>query len=201
MRVHASIRRRRPRAQRAFTLIELAIVVCIVGVLAVLGILGYQRYRATARMSEATTMTSAIRAAQQAYKVEHGVFAEVSVNQASLYPTAAPGKFVTQWGKDCNNCKNGDPNGWRKLAVEPHEPVMYGYATVAGIGGASLTSEPPPMGAQTNGFTPPSDEPELKATDPYFVTVAWGDTDGNGKPCIVLSYSTSNQLVIQAAGE
>jgi type IV pilus assembly protein PilA len=177
--------------------------VCIVGILAVLGVLGYRRYAATSRMSEATTMTSGIRAAQEAYKVERGVYAAVSTDQKALYPTkTTPGKYVTAWGVPCTNCVGGDPHGWRKLAVEPEGPVMYGYATVAGVGGTSLAGESAPEGFKAESLAGVSaPEKELKATDPYYVTVAWGDTDGNGKPCIILSYSTSNQLVIQAPGE
>ncbi|MDB4935116.1 MAG: pilA1 [Labilithrix sp.] len=205
MRLHASARlgaaRRRGRA-RGFTLIELSIIVCIVGVLAVLGFLGYRRYVATARTSEATHLTSGIRMAQEAYKTEKGVYAAVSANQDSLYPSTTPGKFVTAWGGSCINCKDGDPNGWKRLAVNPHDPVMFGYATVAGVGGNELAAEPPPRGRESD-FGPGigSDQGQLKATDPYYVTVARGDTDGDGRPCIVLSYSTSTQLVVQAAGE
>jgi type IV pilus assembly protein PilA len=201
MQAHTSIRSRARARARAFTLIELAIVVCIVGVLAVLGILGYRRYMATARTSEATKMTAGIRAAQEAYKTERGVYAAVSTDQNALYPAKTkPGKFVTAWGAACSNCVGGDPNGWTKLAVDPHEPVMFGYATVAGVGGSSLAGETGTEGLNTNGLTN-SGAGELKETDPYYVTVAWGDTDGDGIPCIVLSYSTSNQFVVQAAGE
>ena len=185
-------------ARRAFTLIELMIVVAIVGILAVLGVLGYRRYTATAHMAEATNLTGHIRAAQEAFKTEKGVYAEVSGSTSSFYPAAAPGSFVTQWGEDCKNCKGGDVDGWKKLAVTPSGPVMFGYATVAGVGAGAYSGEGAPPKASMAAPLPPD---ELKPTSPYFVTVAWGDTNADGTPCIVTAYSFSNQLVIQSAGE
>jgi type IV pilus assembly protein PilA len=193
MHAFSSHRRRARLHARGFTLIELSVVVVVVGILAVLAILGYRRYTATARSAEAKHVTSGIRMAQEAYKTEKGIYAAVSSNDTSYYPAATPGKFVTAWGGPCGNCASGDPNGWKRLAVSPGEPVMFGYATVANIGGVGGgVGVGAPMIA---GVMP------LAATDPFYVTVAWGDTDGNGIPCKVLSYSTSNVLVVQSEGE
>jgi len=187
----------RSRAQRrAFTLVEVAIVVVIIGVLAVLGIAGYRRYTATARMAEATNMTGDIRAAQEAFRREKGVYASVSNDTGSFYPAITPGKFVTEWGGDCTNCKIGS-DGWRTLPVHPSQPVMFGYATVAGVGDLGSQSAPPK--ASLAIATPALST--LAATDPYYITIAWGDSNGDGTPCIVTGYSFSNQLVIEAAGE
>jgi type IV pilus assembly protein PilA len=195
------LRYRRARS-RAFTLVELAVVVVVVGILAVIGVVVYSRQRATARTSEATNMTAGIRTAQEAFKSERGIYAAVSTNTSAFYPAAAPGQFVTQWGGACSNCVDGDPNGWKKLSMHTAGPVMYGYATVAGIGAAGLGGTASPLSSQaTMAAANAEAATTLKATDPYYVTVAWGDTDGNSVPCIVMSYSTSNQLVIQSEGE
>jgi type IV pilus assembly protein PilA len=175
-------RAHRRSRQHGFTLIELMIVVVVVGILGVLAILGYRKYAATARTAEAKQVTGGIRAAQEAYKTEKGVYAAVSNSDTSFYPADKPGPFVKAWGGDCINCVDG-PNGWRHLAVEPGAPVMFGYATIAGVGGGNG-----PLAV-------------LKATDPFYVTVAQGDIDGDGIPCIVTSYSTSNQLLVQSEGE
>jgi type IV pilus assembly protein PilA len=198
MRMHAfSSHRRRARLRaHGFTLIELSVVVVVVGILAVLAILGYRRYTATARSAEAKQVTAGIRMAQEAFKTEKGIYAAVSSDDTSYYPAATPGKFVTAWGGPCGNCASGDPDGWKKLAVSPGEPVMFGYATVAGLGGAAPAGGGPAMvAAAAAAFAP------LKATDPFYLTVAWGDYDGDGIPCTVTSYSTSNQLVVQGEGE
>jgi prepilin-type N-terminal cleavage/methylation domain-containing protein len=195
------LRLRRARS-RAFTLVELAIVVVVVGILSVIGIVAYSRQRATARTAEATNLTAGIRTAQEAFKSESGIYAAVSTNASSFYPASSPGRFVTQWGGACTNCVGGDPDGWKKLSMHASGPVMYGYATVAGVGAAGLAGAPPPPSSQPMTASALANAATvLKATDPYYLTVAWGDTDGNGTPCIVMSYSTSNQLVIQAEGE
>lgn len=193
-----AFRSHRSRARlrtRGFTLIELSIVVVVVGILAVLAIVGYRRYTAAARSAEAKQVTGGIRMAQEAYKTEKGIYAAVSANDASYYPAALPGQFVTTWGAPCANCVSGDPDAWKKLAVNPGAPVMFGYATVADVGANSGNVSSAPGFAAMTPFT------ALKATDPFYVTVAWGDTDGNGIPCTVTSYSTSNQLVVQSEGE
>lgn len=196
MRTHLIPTRRRTARSlaRGFTLVEMSIVVVVVGVLAVLAVVGYRRYTATARSAEAKQVTSGIRMAQEAYKTEKGIYAAVSANDSSYYPAANPGKFVTEWGGACSNCAAGDPNAWKKIAVQPVGPVMFGYATVADVGANSgiVTA------AANAAMTPFA---QLKATDPFYVTVAWGDTDGDGVPCTVTSFSTSNQLVVMQEGE
>ena len=199
--MHRLAHQRSRALRRAFTMIEVLIVVVIVGVLAVLGMIGYRRYVTGAHTAEAKYLTGGIRAAQEAFKSEKGVYADVSTDTSSLYPAVAPGKFKTEWGGACTNCK-GDPDAWRKLAVRPAGPVMYGYATVAGIGGADLSAVPPPPSVPSMMSPSASGAgPTITATDPFYVTIAWGDTDADGVPCVVMSYSTSNQLVIQSAGE
>ena len=192
MRAHAL--RRLHRSQRGFTLVEMSLVVVVVAILAVLAILGYRRYMTTARSTEAKQVTAGIRMAQEAAKTESGVYVSVSSSDTAYYPAATPGKFATAWGAPCTNCAGGDPNGWHKLAFTPEAPVMFGYATVAnigGAGGAGFTAAPPPISAMAT----------VRATDPFYVTVAWGDTDGNGIPCTVTSYSSSTELVVQSEGE
>lgn len=196
MHTHALSYHRRPARSlaRGFTLIEMSIVVVVVAILAVLAIVGYRRYTATARSAEAKQVTGGIRMAQEAYKTEKGIYAAVSANDSSYYPAANPGKFVTQWGGACSNCAAGDPDAWKKIAVHPDGPVMFGYATVADVGANSGSIS----AAAMNGMAAFA---QLRATDPFYVTVAWGDTDGDGVPCTVTSYSTSNELVVMREGE
>jgi hypothetical protein len=117
----------------------------------------------------------------------------VSKSDVSFYPAPSPGSFVTAWGGDCANCF--EVGGWKKLAVEPGAPVMFGYATVAGVGGTASGIG----GTGAAGAAAPLSS--LRATDPFYVTVAKGDTDRDGVACMVTSYSTSNQLLVQGEGE
>jgi type IV pilus assembly protein PilA len=183
---------RRLDRSRGFTLVEVAVVVVIVGVLAVLGMVGYSKYRATARLSEATNMTASIRAAQEAYKAEKGIYASVSINTKSYYPAAVPGKFATEWGGKCTTCV--DQNAWKRLNVLPDGPVMYGYATVGAVGGTPELPDVSTNGAGSASFGQPD---AVTATTPHYTTVAKGDTDADGIPSMVVSYSVSNQIFIQ----
>src|SRR5438093_207585 len=115
------------RRSRGFTLVELAVVVVIVAVLAVLGLMAYRHHKAVSRLAEATQLIGAIRTAQNEFKEETGVYANVSKDATSYYPAAEPGPFVTAWGGSCSNCLAA--NGWTSLNVHPSGPVMYGYAT------------------------------------------------------------------------
>ena len=198
MTVTIEIGKRTRRRARGFTLIELSVVVVIVGVLAVIGLVGYRRYRATARMSEATNMIAAIRTAQNEYKAETGIYANVSNDLASFYPNATPGRTATQWGAACGNCKDG-AQGWQRLKVQTPDPVVFGYATVAGVGGSAV----PSLAAASSDIDTAINQQKalLGATDPFFVALAQGDTDGNGVTCHVLGLSHTNQLVVSNQGE
>jgi type IV pilus assembly protein PilA len=183
---------------RGFTLVEVATVVVLVGILAVLAMVGYSRHRTEARLTEAKNLTGTIRMAQEAYRSEKGVYAQVSTDMDSKYPASTPGKFATAWGKPCASCVK--PDAWTQIAVRPDAPVVYGYATVAGVGNdVSSLGRPTGAGNEIPGGTPRArNNAPLGATDPFYATVAWGDTDGDGKPAIVVSYSMSNQLFVQS---
>jgi hypothetical protein len=81
---------------------------------------------------------------------------------------------------------------------------MYGYATVAGVGGTTVSSFMAPA------MTAPSNELEsavaqqknaLSPNDPFYIAMARGDTDGNGVSCAVLGLSHTNKLVVTNEGE
>lgn len=186
------------------TLVEISLVIVIVSILAVLAVVGYRRYRARARLSEATNMMASIQTAQHEFKSERGVFANVSQSLDALYPNANPGPHLTQWGGPCNNCANGDVYAWQKLKVHAPGPVMFGYATVSGIGGESTVRPPDGLTDSGNAATHEviNDLPQkIGATEPFYVAIAIGDTDGNGVRCAVLGTSHTNQLVITNEGE
>jgi prepilin-type N-terminal cleavage/methylation domain-containing protein len=198
------------RGGRGFTLVEVSIVVVAVGILAAIAMVIFIRHRRTVRMTEAKNLISMIKAEQETYRAERGTYAGISNSADSFYPAANPGKFATAWGGPCKNCK--DPQGWAKLPVDPHGPVMYGYATIAGVGASvSLAPKPDDDDSNINNNSKPDDddsqEPggnsctQIAPTQPWFLTKAKGDTDGDGVASTVLALSCSNQLIVTNEGE
>ncbi|HTB75500.1 MAG TPA: pilus assembly protein PilA, partial [Polyangiaceae bacterium] len=106
------------------------IVVAIVGILATLAVIGYRKLVQSAHVSEATGMVENIRVAQEAYHSETQQYANVSADLASYYPAAPMYQTVTVWGGPCGNCPGVQ---WAALPVHVDGPVMFGYATKAGV--------------------------------------------------------------------
>ena len=190
------MRRRSQRSQRGFTLVELSAVVVITTVLAMIAMFGFARHRGAARMTEATQLTTQIRDAQEAYKAETGVYADVSSGLTSYYPAASPGAFTTAWGDDCKVCSS--LGAWRKLSVHPDAPVMYGYATIAGIG-AVPTGGGSSSGGSSSGGSGAAGVPG--PTDPFYVVQAKGDVNGDGVACTVMAASNNPALTVTNEGE
>ncbi len=193
------------RRDRAFTLIEVAVLVAILTILVTVAFMFYRRHRVASRLTEATHLTSAISEAQEAYRAETGVYASVSTTSSSYYPAASPGAFVTGWGGPCTACVSAD--AWKKLHVEPVGPVMYGYATIAGVGGIPTTPNPNSQegaGELEQNMGPPPDDGSddgTLATDPFYIVTARGDTNGDGVACTITASSKDKTLIIQNEGE
>jgi type IV pilus assembly protein PilA len=125
--------------KRAFTLVELMIVVAIIGVLAALAIYGVRRYMASAKTSEAKNTIGAIsRAAAAAYERENAASEILApgdtssgtnnqlCNAAAAVPGAVPQGTKYQpaeadWGGA------DDVTGWRCLKFSVTQPIYYQY--------------------------------------------------------------------------
>ena len=185
-------------------MIEVAVVVVIVGILAVLAVVAYRRRIAAARMTEATDMMTGIRKGQEAHKTETGLYADVSGSLSSFYPNPTPGPMVTAWGGPCSNCANGDVNAWDKLGVHASAPVIFGYATTAGVGGSRLMRMSRPSNSTPENeidTAMSSQEAVIQPGEPSFVALAESDVNGDGVKCHVLALSHSNQIVVTNEGE
>lgn len=81
----------RMKSSRAFTLIELLIVVAIIGVLAAIAIPSYTNYMIRARRADAKTALEQLRAAQEMRRSEKGSFSTSLAELQTTYgvPTVA----------------------------------------------------------------------------------------------------------------
>jgi type IV pilus assembly protein PilA len=151
---------RRP-GRRGFTLVELMIVVAIVGVLATVAVVGYRRYVLNAKVTEARTVISAIRLAQEDTRAERGTYANIG----TTYCPAAAGvsNLKVGWDTSCN----GGSATWQTLPVHIDGPVQFAYATVAG----TTTMAGNPLGTSWVAWNSPT-------ATPWYVISAKCDLDG-----------------------
>ncbi|WP_437301310.1 type IV pilin protein [Sorangium sp. So ce426] len=180
-----SRRRQRSAASRAFTLVELLVVVAMVGVLAALAMVGYRRYMNAAGIAEPKAVIQGIRGAQESYKAEMLTYLSVSSTLSNWYPSTTLGDHKTAW----SNPSHGDFANWRMLNVTTDGAVRFGYATVAGeTGGLD----------QNTGTTytwaglpmSPLLDPQFAPSGPWYVVQAAGDRDGDGTLALLLTAST-----------
>ena len=158
-------RRGLPRS-RAFTLVELAVVVTIVGVLAVIAVVAYRKFTLSAKVTEAQNMISAIRIAEEDYKTERGTYLDLSAGWCPTDGVTVPNK-KTDWSTPGCGVSAGSP--WGALPVHVDGPVQFGY---------KVTAAPSPvpnitwinMTAAVTGAV----------TSPWYVIQAQADLNGDG---------------------
>lgn len=192
-------RHHRAYRSRAFTLVELMIVVVIVGVLAMLALVGYRKLVLSAHSSEATMMVQSIRTAQEAYHAETQTYVSTSGSlTGGLYPNATPNNMKTAWGAGitgaCPALPLSSPFCWSALPLHVDSAVMYGYATIGGQAGSVAFPAVPNI----NGV--PLVLPASAPMDWYFIS-AVGDVDNNGVQTTVIGTSFTNDLFIDKEGE
>jgi type IV pilus assembly protein PilA len=169
----------------------------MIGVLAALGLVGYKRYINAAQSTEAKTVIGMIRDGQEAYKSEALQYLNVSGTISTYYPNAHPtGDIRTAWVQPGLSAYTNTTHGWALLNVAPELPVRFGYATVAGIGGAipgpsdfNPVPTMPDMGGQTQC-------PECPGM-PWYVIQAKCDHDGNGIYAVFASSSITTDIISQ----
>ena len=91
--------------QKGFTLIELMIVVAIIGIIVALAVPAYQDYTLKARISEASSLSAAVRTAIDVAYSEGILLANMPVTASSLgvsAPTSYNSKYVASVGAEPN---------------------------------------------------------------------------------------------------
>ena len=163
---------------RAFTLIELMIVVVIMGVLATLAIYSMSGYIQNSKTAEAREVLLSIMAGQDAYKGEVGSYLDVTgpVAVGGFYPEDANfnGRTVIQWG-DTDGCSNaaGIPciANFNALGVSVNTPVMFRYASTT-----VATGDDPNAGT----FAPNFNSGNVPTPVPGYIALAVSDLEGSG---------------------
>ncbi len=173
------------RRARAFTLIEVMIVVVIVGVLALVATVAYRKWILSSYVGEAQDMLGNIRVCEEAFRAENTGYLDVSGDLGNLYPVTTPtGNSKTAWG---NN-----PGQWAALNVNPSAPVRFGYAVIADKDntGAPVAL---PTNVQNNGAA--VDLTPLQG-QPWFVATAVCDIDSDGQQPDTTLYAVSGTNLI-----
>jgi type IV pilus assembly protein PilA len=167
-------------AGRAFTLVELMVVVAIIGVLAALATYGVRKYLLEAKKAEASSMLVQIRGAEEAYRDETFQYLGAA-NFSTWHPTNTPFDGKTDWGTTTTM----GTNVFNPLGVRPDGPVAYSYAVVAGGAGASLPAIPT---VKVFNFPTP--------TGPYYIAMAMADLNGDGEFTYALTHSDTSEIYI-----
>jgi prepilin-type N-terminal cleavage/methylation domain-containing protein len=201
---YAVVTARRPSRSSGFTLVELMVVVVIVGVLSILAVVGFRKLVGESRGAEAVYMVNAIKVAQESYHAETGSYANVSTSLcasttcSALYPqasaSAALGDTKVGWGVACGGACNAGMD-WSMLPVHVQGGVMYGYSTIAGAAGSTISfgSITWPSGYSIN-------VPSGATTADWFAITGVGDEDMDTVPAVVFGSSFSNDLLVMNEG-
>jgi len=102
--------------RKAFTLIELMVVVAIIAILAAIAIPQYKNYQMKAKTAEAKTNIGAIRTSEEAYLAENNYYLATNWAPANI-PGTAPDDFTAN-----------TTNGFAYLGFSPAGKVFFSYA-------------------------------------------------------------------------
>lgn len=129
------------KLQQGFTLIELMIVVAIIGILAAIAVPAYQDYTIRSRVSEAASLSGAVRTAMDVAFSEGYALGSIPVTHASLNLSGTnsyKSKYVTSVGYSALGVITVTLTGEKSLGTAKNKTVVY-TPTTRGAGGGNLS--------------------------------------------------------------
>ena len=171
---------------RAFSLVELMVVVAIGAILGLVGVVLFRRHLAASRGTEAYSVIQALRASEESYLAENHVYLDVSTG-AAWYPNRTPNTNRAAWSAS----DHVDFARWKQLAPVVNRSVMFGYLVNAGSPGTVM-----PVLQIANS-------PDLSQPQPldWYLIQAKGDTNGDGVPALYAATSITGETYVQNEGD
>ena len=123
------------KLQQGFTLIELMIVVAIIGILAAIAVPAYQDYTIRSRVSEAASLSGAVRTAIDVAYSEGYALGSIPTRPSSLNiseSTSYKSKYVSKVAYTTNGLITVTLQGEKSLGTAKSKTVVYSPTALAG---------------------------------------------------------------------
>jgi len=172
---------RKANFRKAFTLIELMVVVAIIAILAAIAIPQYKNYQLKAKTAEAKMNIGAIRTSEEAYAAENNYYVATNWEPATV-PGVTPANFNAT-----------TTNGFAYIGFEPSGKVYFSYAVTDSnnnTAAAATDADGTLQGTQLNVTT---------GTDIYIWAI--GDLDGDAGNNVTPSLNCANCSQFYATDE
>jgi prepilin-type N-terminal cleavage/methylation domain-containing protein len=182
--------------ERAFTLVELMVVVAIVSVLSIIGLASFRSRVFGSKTTEALAMIQSIRAAEERWRAENLMY--LNVTQSGTWYPAMPAGRVKRAFYNAGTCglpmPNTDDCRWKLLNPTGVGGTEFGFQLTAGAAGTTMTA-PDTLARPTGWTTWPANG------DAWFVVQAIADADGDGVYAKFLASSIRGDVYRENEGE